>query len=79
MIAALWCLTIIVTIGVIMFGIYMIVRVKVDMADELRQLKRRQAETLRDNEKLQGQLLDAKVEIERLKNRKVHDADTEPE
>jgi hypothetical protein len=76
-IAALWCLTIIVTIGVIMFGIYMIVRVKVDMADELRQLKRRQAETLRDNEKLQGQIVDLKVEIERLKNRKVHDADTE--
>jgi hypothetical protein len=75
MIAALWCLTIIITTGVIMFGIYLIVRSSGDVADELRQERRRRAEAARDNEKLHDQIINLKVEIDQPKNRKMHDAD----
>jgi hypothetical protein len=76
-IALLWCLTIIVSIAVVMFGIYLIVRVRIDLADELRMERRRSTDLLHDISKLQTLNNEQKVEIARLKNRKVHDADTE--
>jgi len=76
MTVALWCMTIVSTFAVIMFGIYMIAKISSDDADKLRLAQRANAEYLETIQKQRAQIIELKVEIDHLKNRKVHDADS---
>ena len=61
----------------IMYGIYRITRVRDDLADDLRTAQRKNAEFLRDVDKLRNQVVDLKLALDREKNRKIHDADND--
>lgn len=74
MIAAMWCLTIVATVAVIMIGIYMCLRISDDYAIEARDLRRQNAEFAKTIDDLRFKNVKLERDLQREKD-KIHRAD----
>lgn len=77
MTALVWATAIVLSIAVIMYGIYRIAKVSDDLLSDVHDSRRINDEHVATIRQQRDVIVDLRVEIDHLKNRKVHDADTE--